>query len=1142
MILITLVVVGLLSLSTVALRSASRGNAMQLARSNARMALIVAIGELQKHAGDDRRISAPADLVEEDAGRGITGIWDSWQPEQQGGDYDDKDSYFRRWLISLRDSERASDPVPPSFASEVSQILVGEGTLGEALAKDLDRNQVVAERVPVSNGSGKGHFAYAVLDDGIKGRMNLRKGGNKGTLASHVSSMGASSRDALWMSEGLDTFRLNDKDADRLVTRKQAKLILESSFDMGTYFHDYCTTSSGLMTNAGEGGLKEDLSLLFDQDLPDQYSGSTLYAARMGQANDPADPKWSYLQSFATTYKNLTNLPGGPGVKSALLNSRDAIRLKRASTGQTFHPQQPSEAILSPIVARVELVFSLLTRNAHGGWPGAIGDSKKPYMLHMIYSPVVTLWNPYNVPLSFAAMEVEFKDLPVGFKFFVNRREMNTSFAPLDRLYVRNQHGGASKSFGFKVKEDVGSRGSGLSTLGPGETRVFGVTASPDWTWAQDRVGDGNTIFDWRDDKTSSFIAGRGWSEGQGFDIDWLSPGDLKSTNNKSPGGIIAVGMRDRIDVEFTPTAPGKGPGIFSVDVSLMRSSTDRRPQLISRFEVEYGDIQTLKKGLEMVSDPGAGIVAFPRRLERPVVASRIWEADSRKISDYIHTLPFAAFSVRGKTAIDSNEPARTWVDHNPTVRMTRIDLSRAASQGIYSSEVALRSIESGAGSENSVGIDVADRGFYFSGHSSQTGTTVSAALELPLAPLQSVAQLRHANLTNSGYLPYTTYTVGESRLHPLLKPNGVRVASPFGYDYLDHTWLANDALWDRYFFSTICAEEGLAFGGSGRSRTQVLSDFFSSSAPLANQRFAPILSSGTTDDAIAQVDGNDGWRKAAAYLLQHGTFNVNSTSVEAWRAVLAGLDGETVRQLILDGDNANNVGEWKDRDSPITGAAFPRVRRPLEEGMDEAAAEFERRLRWRGFRQLGGVTSSGSGAELDLLAEQIVEEVRLRGPFLSMAEFVNRQLRGIDNKSVKGALQAAIDESITKKLVEVDSVRVTPASVSEYGYTTPEAALGWSADGGPADITQGDILSLIGSHISVRSDTFTIRAYGDAVDKSGRVQARAWCEATVQRLPDFVDDSQPADTLIEKLDPVNEQFGRRFEIIKFRWLSAEEV
>ncbi len=54
MVLLTLLAVGLLSLSAVALRGSSQGEAMALARGNARLAMMLALGELQKHAGPDR--------------------------------------------------------------------------------------------------------------------------------------------------------------------------------------------------------------------------------------------------------------------------------------------------------------------------------------------------------------------------------------------------------------------------------------------------------------------------------------------------------------------------------------------------------------------------------------------------------------------------------------------------------------------------------------------------------------------------------------------------------------------------------------------------------------------------------------------------------------------------------------------------------------------------------------------------------------------------------------------------------------------------------------------------------------------------------------------------------------------------------
>ena len=69
-----------------------------------------------------------------------------------------------------------------------------------------------------------------------------------------------------------------------------------------------------------------------------------------------------------------------------------------------------------------------------------------------------------------------------------------------------------------------------------------------------------------------------------------------------------------------------------------------------------------------------------------------------------------------------------------------------------------------------------------------------------------------------------------------------------------------------------------------------------------------------------------------------------------------------------------------------------------------------------------------------------------------------------------------------------------------------------------------------------------TIRTYGDARDERGNVIARAWCEATVVRNKAFIDPRDQPDILTTNLRPLNKRFGRRFEIVSFRWLSATEI
>src|SRR5215216_1651711 len=80
MILLTVIAVGLLTLSSISLRSTGQGNAMAIARANARMALTLAIGDLQKNAGPDQRVTARADVLDEKiVNPRLTGVWDSWE-------------------------------------------------------------------------------------------------------------------------------------------------------------------------------------------------------------------------------------------------------------------------------------------------------------------------------------------------------------------------------------------------------------------------------------------------------------------------------------------------------------------------------------------------------------------------------------------------------------------------------------------------------------------------------------------------------------------------------------------------------------------------------------------------------------------------------------------------------------------------------------------------------------------------------------------------------------------------------------------------------------------------------------------------------------------------------------------------------
>ena len=182
----------------------------------------------------------------------------------------------------------------------------------------------------------------------------------------------------------------------------------------------------------------------------------------------------------------------------------------------------------------------------------------------------------------------------------------------------------------------------------------------------------------------------------------------------------------------------------------------------------------------------------------------------------------------------------------------------------------------------------------------------------------------------------------------------------------------------------------------------------------------------------------------------------------------------------------------------------------------------------------------------------EITNQVRARGPFRSLAAFVNRSLEEKRNSAITterdirecGALQAALD---AKDANVNAAIPTTTAEKTDNltGDFRPILEGQSQATGNAGFLLQGDILQALGPTLTVRSDTFVIRSYGNAVDKDGEVISQAWCEAVLQRIPAPVlatDNSDPTKPLNTTLDNPGSRFGRRFEILSFRWLNSNEI
>jgi hypothetical protein len=417
----------------------------------------------------------------------------------------------------------------------------------------------------------------------------------------------------------------------------------------------------------------------------------------------------------------------------------------------------------------------------------------------------------------------------------------------------------------------------------------------------------------------------------------------------------------------------------------------------------------------------------------------------------------------------------------------------------------------------------------------------------VPLAPAASLGDFVPANLASGSLLPRVVHPFGNSRAHPLIPAD--KVTGIAGGTLLDHSYLLNDGLWDTYYFSSFTPYGGGSGGVMPQSKSlkEVITGVFDGTEPALNSRIVPAVPAGNpkkTAEDLAALPDIERSKATAKHVAISGAFNVNSTSVEAWRAVLSSLRDRTINGLKLDPtgtalskqkyDNAN--------ETPVV-----RVSKPLA-GSNPAS-----HLRWAGFRTI-------TDQEIETLAKNIVEEISLRGvedsaPPLTLAEFVNRRLDGsAEVHSLAGLLQTAIDRSGINDRFHTnpdgtsrDSKQLSAASIStkrRKGVQTPEVLDGWSAEGAPSMITQGDLMAALAPIATVRGDTFKIRSYGEATSTDGNtVLARAWCEAVVQRNPEFVDPSDAPETATASLSSTsNKNFGRRFNVVSFRWLDEAEL
>ena len=371
---------------------------------------------------------------------------------------------------------------------------------------------------------------------------------------------------------------------------------------------------------------------------------------------------------------------------------------------------------------------------------------------------------------------------------------------------------------------------------------------------------------------------------------------------------------------------------------------------------------------------------------------------------------------------------------------------------------------------------DFSDRPeFFYGGGRGRPGRSYFRFFDLPTVEPVSIASLRHLNFPEAG-------------------PN-----------YLGNPGARENRAFDERYFSTVprVPEETDRLMSMARG-------FFR--RPFLNPHIL-IRGDPTGADLI-------GAREMARHVLLFAAFNVNCVSANVWEMILSGNDREDWNFRILE---AGKTPKTRDvLENPFFRLPFGADRHdrypsdqrrnyPHSGGNAWWKSGFHpEQPEWAAAHTVG--MREFTDDQIRELAEAISLINRERGkPATSMADFLDR-----------GILQRAIDRT------SINTIDDSPYEKAARSNRIPINA--------PAFLNQADILNTIAPFLQARSDTFRIRAYGDAMNPAtGKLEARAWCEAWVQRVPEMVETGTDiAGTATGQ--------GRKFTIRHFKWLDESQI
>ena len=508
MILLAMIAIGMLSLSSISLRSSGAQMAESVARANARLALMIALGELQRTSGIDQSVTMNADLMS--AGQSPNPHWVASTNTIPANRSQDAKQSPVRWLVS------GQNPDPSSTLSASSSLNQGNGLRLASYNDGDQQREILAPVVNILQNNVTGRYAYHISDEGAKARVNLQR-----PVAAPRNVQEQIARANSPMENGL--INIHAQDWQKFAPMPTGSIRKNSLISMPTvalaassprlprqYFNDVTVGGFGLPVNVDAGGMKADLSLIFDRSQASKNYGSTYFGARgsVASANGitnvtfgiPANPdlfflsesisrnrqggvgpNWGNLWNYAISWQNVAGqqmpvVQANPAADADMRYKNWIPYTGHDAGGAFLRDVQHTNSPATPVISHFQMGFR---------FNSVIVQNTDPilYQAQIVVQPVIGIWNPYNVRMSVTSYLFEWALYP--YFEFAYTTPNNTTQQRI-QMWMREvwNTGGGALIPSDAPNARAGGRYIALQTpsvdLQPGEFRLFSVQTEAD--------------------------------------------------------------------------------------------------------------------------------------------------------------------------------------------------------------------------------------------------------------------------------------------------------------------------------------------------------------------------------------------------------------------------------------------------------------------------------------------------------------------------------------------------------------------------------------------------------------------------------------------------------------------------------------